>query len=151
MRPFIGHASTSTPTAYPHSCIREPVAVLVRSLMGEDPKAAAEPRRERLPEGPDASPVLQDSVALTGSVFAFYCGDAALYDDTDGTWQPIHGGMLDVTVDSHGSPTKLWRFAELTPADDVVFIEAEGITVSNNGTACYGCSGSPTSFWVYRP
>jgi hypothetical protein len=92
-----------------------------------------------------------DSVALSGFVFAFYCGDAALYDDSDGAWHRIHGGMLDVTVESHGSPTKLWRFAELTPADDVVFLEAEGITVSNNGTPCYGCPGSPTSFWVYRP
>jgi hypothetical protein len=92
-----------------------------------------------------------DSVALAGSVFAFYCGDAALYDEGDRTWQRVHGGMLDATVDSHGSPIKLWRFAELTPADDVVFLEAEGITVSNNGTPCYGCSGSPTSFWVYRP
>ncbi len=91
-----------------------------------------------------------DSVALTGSVFAFYCGDVALYDEADGTWRQVHGGMLDVTVDSHGSPTKLWRFADLTPADNVVFLEAEGITVSNNGTPCYGCSESPTSFWVYR-
>jgi hypothetical protein len=99
----------------------------------------------------DPSECYPDSVALSGSVFAFYCGDAALYDGTDGTWQRIHGGMLDVTVDSHGSPTKLWRYAQLTPADDVVFIEAEGITVSNNGTPCYGCSESPTSFWVYRP
>jgi hypothetical protein len=92
-----------------------------------------------------------DSVALTGSVFAFYCGDAALYDEADGTWQRVHGGMLDATVDSHGSPIKVWRFAELTPADQVVFLEAEGITVSNEGTPCYGCSASPTSFWVYRP
>ncbi len=92
-----------------------------------------------------------DSVALTGSVFAFYCGEAALYDGAEGTWQQVHGGMLDVTVDSHGSPTKLWRFAQLTPAENVVFLGAEGITVSDNGTPCYGCSGSPTSFWVYRP
>jgi hypothetical protein len=92
-----------------------------------------------------------DSVGLTGFVFAFYCGDAALYDDSDGTWQRVRGGMLDVTIDSHGDPVQLWRFAELTPADDVVFFEAEGITVSNNGTPCYGCSGSPTSFWAYRP
>src|SRR3954452_940607 len=58
-----------------------------------------------------------DSVALSGSVFAFYCGDAALYDDAAGTWQRLHGGMLDVTADSHGSPTKLCRFAGLTAAD----------------------------------
>jgi hypothetical protein len=92
-----------------------------------------------------------DSAALTGSVFAFYCGEAALYDEASGTWKPVHGGMLDATVDSHGSPTTLWRFAELTPAGEVVFFQAEGITVSDNGTPCYGCSGSPMSSWVYRP
>jgi hypothetical protein len=91
-----------------------------------------------------------DSVALTGSVFAFYCGEAALYEEADGTWQQVHGGMLDATIDSYGSPIKLWRFAELTQADDVVFLEAEGITVSNKGTPCYGCPESPTSFWAYR-
>ena len=92
-----------------------------------------------------------DSAALTGSVFAFYCGEAALYDEASGTWKQVHGGMLDATVDSHGSPTTLWRFAELTPAGEVVFFQAEGITVSDNGTPCYGCSGSPMSSWVYRP
>jgi len=92
-----------------------------------------------------------DSAALTGSVFAFYCGEAASYDETNGSWTQVHGGMLDATVDSHGSQIKLWRFAELTPADDVVFIQAEGITVSDKGVPCYGCSRSPTSFWVYRP
>jgi hypothetical protein len=92
-----------------------------------------------------------DSVGLTGFVFAFYCGDATVYDEADGTWQRVQGGMLDATVESHGDPIQLWRFAELTPADEVVFLEAEGITVSNNGTPCYGCSGSPMSFWVYRP
>jgi hypothetical protein len=27
----------------------------------------------------------------------------------------------------------------------------EGITLNDRGVACYGCEGSPTSFWVYRP
>lgn len=92
-----------------------------------------------------------DSAPLSGSVFAFYCGDAALYDDTSDTWERLHGGMLDATVESHGTPIKLWRFANMTPAGDVVFIQAEGITISNKGAPCYGCSSSPSSFWVYRP
>jgi hypothetical protein len=92
-----------------------------------------------------------DNAALSGLVFAFYCGEAAMYDDADGSWTLVHGGMLDATVESHGTPIKLWRFAELTPAEDVVFIQAEGITVSDKGMPCYGCSGSPLSFWVYRP
>jgi hypothetical protein len=114
-----------------------------------DPRTDTWGHPVRMPLEP--SECYPDSVGLTGFVFAFYCGDATVYDEADGTWQRVHGGMLDATVDSHGNPIQLWRFAGLTPADDVVFLEAEGITVSNNGTPCYGCSGSPTSFWVYRP
>ena len=99
----------------------------------------------------DASECYPDSVALTDSVFGFSCGDAGLYDDANGTWKELHGGMLDATVDEHGNAIKLWRFAELTSAGDAVFIRADGITLTDNGTPCYGCSGSPMSFWVFRP
>jgi hypothetical protein len=92
-----------------------------------------------------------DSVGLPAYVFAWFCGDAALYDVTSGEWQRIRGGLLEPTIEANGQEYQLWRFARLIPAGDVVFFEAEGITVSNNGTPCYGCSGSPTSFWVYRP
>jgi hypothetical protein len=114
-----------------------------------NPRSTTWSRPVKMPLEP--SECYPDSVALTAAVFAFYCGDAALYDEADETWHRVDGGMLDATVDSHGSPIKLWRFATLTSADDVVFLEAEGVTVSGKGTACYGCSGSPMSFWVYRP
>ena len=59
--------------------------------------------------------------------------------------------MLDTTVDANAGSYQLWRFADLIPAESVVFLDASGITVNKNGVPCYGCSGSPTSFWVYRP
>jgi hypothetical protein len=92
-----------------------------------------------------------DSVGVASYVFAWFCGDAALYDAATGEWQRIHGGMLEPTVEANGASYKLWRFASLVPAGDVIFFEAEGITVTKSGTPCYGCPGSPTSFWAYRP
>lgn len=92
-----------------------------------------------------------DSVAVTGFVFAWFCGDAALYDIATGDWHRIHGGMLEPTIEANSQPYQLWRFASLIPAGDTMFFEAEGITVTKSDEPCYGCSGSPTSFWVYRP
>jgi hypothetical protein len=91
-----------------------------------------------------------DSVGVASHVFAWFCGDAALFDAVDG-WRRIHGGMLEPTIGNGGASYRLWRFAQLIPAGDVVFFEAEGITITKSGTPCYGCPGSPTSFWVYRP
>lgn len=85
--------------------------------------------------------------------FAFFCGQAALYDPILPGWQAVHGGMLTDEVGGqtgHGA-YKLWRFAEMAPAEDVLFLLAEGVTVDQQGEACYGCEGSPHSFWAYRP
>jgi hypothetical protein len=56
--------------------------------------------------------------------------------------------MLDEETwsDAYEASVKLWRFADLVPADDVVFLSAQGITLNDKGVACYGCEGSPTSF-----
>ena len=61
--------------------------------------------------------------------------------------------MLDEEIwsDAYEGNLKLSRFADLVPADDVAFLAAQGITLSDRGVACYGCEGSPTSFWAYRP
>ena len=94
-----------------------------------------------------------DSVAAKDLVFAFFCGQAALYDTGSGTWEEIHGGPLDEEIESeaYGRAIKVWRFAQLASTDNTVFLLAEGITLDDSGEACYGCPGSPMSFWRYRP
>jgi hypothetical protein len=92
-----------------------------------------------------------DGAVVGMEVFAFGCGEAAALSPGDRAWTPIHGGLTDATVEANGHPYQLWRFATLVPAGDVLFLDAEGLTVSNGGTPCYGCSGSPTSLWAYRP
>jgi hypothetical protein len=88
-----------------------------------------------------------DSTVVGAKTFAFFCGQAALHDG--GEWREIRGGPLEEKIEG----LDLWRFATLVPAGDVVFMPLEGITVglTSEGEACYGCPGSPTSFWVYRP
>jgi hypothetical protein len=94
-----------------------------------------------------------DSAVVGDRVFAFFCGEAALYDPATDRWQAVHGGLLRDEVG--GQPgqgsDKLWRFAQMVPAGDVLFLLAEGVTIDHQGTACYGCEGSPHSFWAYRP
>ncbi len=92
-----------------------------------------------------------DGAVLAGKVFAFGCGEAASLSPGDRTWVPIDNGMTDATVDGYDRPLQLWRFATLVPAGDVLFLDAQGLTVSASHIPCYGCPGSPTSFWAYRP
>jgi hypothetical protein len=101
----------------------------------------------------DFSECYPDSVVVRDLVFGFFCGHAALYDTGSRTWEEIHGGPLDEEVDSepYGRAIKLWRFAELASTGDTVLMLAEGITLEKTGEACYGCPGSPMSFWAYRP
>jgi hypothetical protein len=94
-----------------------------------------------------------DSVPMQGRVFAYFCGRAALYQPAISEWSEITGGPLDEELysEAYERRIKLWRFATLVPTGDVVFLMMEGITLNQDGTACYGCSGSPHSFWAYRP
>ena len=92
-----------------------------------------------------------DSVIIGSRVFAFFCGEAALYDPTARRWEPVRGGMLGEEIDASAGSYKLWRFADMVAADDALFLLAEGLTVDHQGTPCYGCEGSPHSFWAYRP
>lgn len=94
-----------------------------------------------------------DSVVAGRTVFAFFCGQAALYDIDRGRWLEATGGPLDVEIWSkaYDRRVKVWRFAHMAPAGDVVFFAAQGLTLDRKGEACYGCEGSPTSFWAYRP
>jgi hypothetical protein len=90
------------------------------------------------------------SAVVNDLVFAFFCGRAALYDVDAHDWTRIRGGPLKHTIQAHGRRYKVWRFADLIPAGDVIYLSMEGITVKG-GTPCYGCRGSPVSFWEYRP
>jgi hypothetical protein len=92
-----------------------------------------------------------DSAVVAGEVFAFGCGEAAAWSPGDRTWTPIHGALTEATIEAHDRSYQLWRFATLVSAGDVLFLDAEGLTVSVDGTPCYGCSESPRSFWAYRP
>jgi len=105
----------------------------------------------RMPLAP--SECYPDSAVVAGRLFAWFCGKAALYDEEIAGWQQIYGGPLDETIYSKAYKNKVhvWRFADLVAAGRVVVMPMQGITLNHRGVACYGCEGSPTSFWVYRP
>jgi hypothetical protein len=100
----------------------------------------------------EASECYPDSAVVGGRVFAFFCGDTALYEPSTSRWDAVHGGPLDETVysDAYRRDLKLWRFASLAPAGEVLFLDMEGITLNERGVACYGCPGSPRSLWAFR-
>jgi hypothetical protein len=101
----------------------------------------------------DFSECYPDSVAFQGLVFAFFCGRAALYEPATNRWQEIRDGPLEEEVwsDAYRRRIKVWRFAYLVPAGDVLLLLMEGLTLDGKGIACYGCDSSPVSFWAYRP
>jgi hypothetical protein len=95
-----------------------------------------------------------DSEVVGGYLLAWFCGHAALYDQAIEDWQRIDdSGPLAETIYSQAyrREVEVWRFADLVAAGPVVVMPMQGITLSNRGIACYGCKGSPESFWVYRP
>jgi hypothetical protein len=96
-----------------------------------------------------------DSVIVSNvigdSVFAWYCGQAAIWGSVTGGWLAVHGGATGPTVRANGRAYALFRFADLVPAGDVVVLAAEGMTVEKGGQPCYGCPGAPHSLWAYRP
>jgi hypothetical protein len=100
----------------------------------------------------DESECYNSSAVVGDLVFGFYCGDAALYDARLRDWKAIAGGPLDEQIysDAYKRSIDIWRFGDLVPASDVLVMPMEGITLMHNGEACYGCPGSPLSYWVYR-
>ncbi len=91
-----------------------------------------------------------DSAVVGATMIAFYCGQGAAWNEGT-SWTPITGGLLNETLGPADSQMQLYRFADLTTAGPVLVFAAEGITVDHGGSACYGCSGTPHQFWVYRP
>ena len=100
----------------------------------------------------DFSECYPASVPTRSFAFAFFCGRVALYDPERGSWSEIHGGLVDDEMWSKAYERylKVWRFAELVPAGDDVYLLAQGLTLNANGVACYGCPESAESFWSYR-
>ena len=90
-----------------------------------------------------------DSTTVQREFVAWYCGRVLTFDGS-GDWSEVRGGLTDATIQANAGTYQLWRFATLTSGADVVFFDAEGLTVKN-GAPCYGCAGSPTSLWAYRP
>jgi hypothetical protein len=91
-----------------------------------------------------------DSVVAGDVVFAWFCGQASTLDVDQGEWERVRGGVLEPTIQANEREYPLFRFASLAAAGGVVVIVAEGITVDEHGVPCYGCPGSPVSYWVYR-
>lgn len=114
-----------------------------------DPEANAWTQRARLPL--QFSECYPDSAVVDGRVFGFYCGSAALYEVGSSEWTRVHGGPLRKEVKTGAGDVKLWRFSDLVEAGRALFVLAGGISGGRGGEACYGCSDSPVSFWVYQP
>jgi hypothetical protein len=89
-----------------------------------------------------------DAAAIDGTVFAFFCGQAATL--RDGRWDRVRGGLLDAMIEGGAGMYHLYRFADIVAADEVLVFAATGITVTG-GTVCYGCPGSPHALWAWRP
>lgn len=113
-----------------------------------DPASGSWSAPERIPL--DFQECYTDGAPVRVAVFLFYCGDAALYDRG---WHVVRGGPLEETIHSEAyeRDLDLWRFADLESVGDMVVLFMEGLTLDGEGVACYGCAGSPVSFWVYRP
>jgi hypothetical protein len=84
-------------------------------------------------------------------LFAWFCGEVATYDTITGYWRAVTGGLTTPTIEANGQSYFLFRFASLAAAGDVIALAGEGITVNAAGEPCYGCPGSPSAFWIYRP
>ncbi|MGH2594529.1 MAG: Kelch repeat-containing protein [Actinomycetota bacterium] len=104
---------------------------------------------QKLPIEP--SECYPDSVTVGPMIFAWFCGEVATYDTTTQDWRDVTGGMTTSTIEANGQSYILYRFASLAAAGDVVALAGEGITVTDAGEPCYGCPGSPSAFWIYRP
>ena len=90
------------------------------------------------------------SVATATSMFAWFCGKAAAVGAQSGQlgarlWRRTppprctYGGIR----------LKQFQTASLAPAGAVIALAATGVVV-NHGGPCFGCKGSPVTYWAYR-
>lgn len=112
-------------------------------------------RWHRLPDVPiEPGECYPDAIADGDLMLAWYCGQLALFDARTDSWTRVTGGITQAQIAPPaygGTLYQLWRFASLEEGSGVVFFDAEGISVEEQGMACYGCAGSPRSLWAYRP
>ena len=97
---------------------------------------------------PDSAVIRNDASEVA---FAWYCGEAALWDPTRALWSRVTGGPLDETIEAGVGSIPRWQFAEMAPIGQAVVLAAEAVTVSEQGEPCYGCPGAQHSMWAYRP
>jgi N-acetylneuraminic acid mutarotase len=108
-----------------------------------------------LPDAPFApSECYPDAVVSGQLLVAWYCGELATFDPRTDAWTSVPGGISQAQIAPPaygGALYQLWRFASLDEGDGVVYFDAEGLTVEEQGGVCYGCAGAPRSLWAYRP
>ena len=95
-----------------------------------------------------------DAVVSGQLLVAWYCGELAIFDPRTDAWTSVPGGISQAQIAPPaygGALYQLWRFASLDEGDGVVYFDAEGLTVEEQGGVCYGCAGAPRSLWAYRP
>ena len=90
------------------------------------------------------------SVATATSMFAWFCGEAAAVGPKASSWALASGGVTAPTVPYGGTRLKQFQTASLAPAGAVIALAATGLVVKHGGP-CFGCKGSPVTYWAYRP
>jgi hypothetical protein len=91
------------------------------------------------------------SEVMRVTLFAFFCGEAATFDPVRAEWDEVTGGPLKDRINASGDVQRVWRFASMASSGEAIYMLLQGITATKRGVACFGCRGSPESFWVYRP
>ena len=82
-------------------------------------------------------------------MFAWFCGQAATVGAKAGSWALASGGVTAPTVPYGGTRLKQFQTASLAPAGAVIALAATGLVVKHGGP-CFGCKGSPVTYWAYR-
>ena len=90
------------------------------------------------------------TVVTATSMFAWFCGKAAAVGPKAGNWALASGGVTAPTVQVGGRRIARYQTASLAPAGAVIALAATGVVI-DHGTPCFGCKGSPVTYWAYRP
>jgi hypothetical protein len=82
-------------------------------------------------------------------MFAWFCGKAAAVGPKAGSWALASGGVTAPTVQVGRRRIARYQTASLAPAGAVIALAATGVVI-DHGTPCFGCKGSPVTYWAYR-
>jgi hypothetical protein len=89
------------------------------------------------------------TVVTATSMFAWFCGKAAAVGPKAGSWVPASGGVTAPTVQVGRRRIARYQTASLAPAGAVIVLAATGVVI-DHGTPCFGCKGSPVTYWAHR-